>query len=207
MSEWNIDLGWGEERISVQEQSLKDKALKRKINNEKVLFFKAKELNNLCPTPKSGEQYRIITEKQFNAFALIVHLLKDNIIEEMYLAIYRINEPTVETLIEMIDSGKIKRATFIISSFFNQTKKPEKWAIRLRDYCEKKDNCRHIYLHNHAKVLALKTDKDYFIFEGSGNMSDNARIEQYIYENNKQVYQFHKDWMEGLMRWQDQKRK
>jgi hypothetical protein len=34
---------------------------------------------------------------------------------------------------------------------------------------------------------------------GSGNMSTNARIEQYIYENNKEVFDFHKGWMDEVI--------
>ena len=116
----------------------------------------------------------------------------------MSLAIYRINQPSVESLIEFIDGGRIKQANFLISNFFNQTKKPEMWAIRLRDYSETKENVTFAYVHNHAKVLCLKTGDNYYVLEGSGNMSDNARIEQYRYENNKEIYDFHKKWMLSL---------
>jgi len=39
----------------------------------------------------------------------------------------------------------------------------------------------------------------HIVFEGSGNLSDNARIEQYILENNKQAYEFHKNWIMEAM--------
>lgn len=189
---WEIKSNWSKE---IDTKIVKDKATKRIIKNDKIHFAKAKKLSDLCGFPKKDEQYRIVTEKQFNAYALILHILQDRQIDEMYLAIYRINEPTVSSIIDFIVSGRIKKATFIISSFFNQTKKPEQWAIKLRKFCEENENCRHIYTHNHAKVLAIKSGEDYFVFEGSGNMSDNARIEQYLYENNKQSYDFHKNWM------------
>ena len=117
----------------------------------------------------------------------------------MNLAIYRINQATVESLIEFINSGQIQKATFIISNFFNSTKKPEQWAIRLKEYSKTKVNVRHIYIHNHSKILAIHTENnDYYVFEGSGNMSDNARIEQYLYENNKESFEFHKSWMDEI---------
>lgn len=179
---------------------LKQKALKRIIKNNDIHFIKAKALSDLCIKPLRGEQYRIITEKQFNVYALILYVLESEIIEELYLAIYRINEETVQSIIDFIDSGKIKKATFIISNFFNQTKKPEKWAIKLREYCEGNKNTNHIYIHNHSKVLAIRTISDnYYVFEGSGNMSDNAKIEQYVFENNKDVFDFHKEWMSNLI--------
>lgn len=178
---------------------IKQRALKRVINNNKVHLLKAKQLSDLCFLPKRGEQYRIITEKQFNAYALILHLIENEIINDLFLAIYRINQPTVDSIIDLIDSGKIRKATFIISNFFNQTKKPEKWSLKLKNYCNKNKNTKHIYTHNHAKVLAIDTNSGYYVFEGSGNMSDNARIEQYLYENNKKTFDFHKEWMTSLV--------
>ena len=39
---------------------------------------------------------------------------------------------------------------------------------------------------------------NHYVVEGSGNMSQNGQYEQYIFENNKPVYDFHKNWMEKL---------
>lgn len=209
MEEWSNNKDWGIEWNDVgksyksdhviTESVLKQRAIKKKMNNEQVHYIKAKALSDICDEPAEGEQWRIITEKQFNAFALILHLLQTRVIEEMYLAVYRINEPTVTSIIELIEQGKIKKSVFVISSFFNQTKKPEQWAIMLKQFADKKENCYHVYTHNHSKVLAVRTSKnEYFVFEGSGNMSDNARIEQYVYENSKQSFEFHKKWMTEL---------
>lgn len=187
-------------RRAVTAEALQQRALKRIMKNNHIHFLKAKALSDLCIKPLPGEQYRIITEKQFNAYALILHLLETEAIERLCLAIYRINEPTVAGLIDFIEAGKITKATFVISNFFNQTRKPERWAIRLREFCEENPNCEHTYTHNHSKVLAVKTESgNHYVFEGSGNMSDNARIEQYIYENSEEVYLFHKGWMDDLI--------
>ena len=209
MEEWGSNEDWGIEWNDVgksyrsdheiTESVLKQRAIKKKLKNEQMHYIRAKALSDICGEPAEGEQWRIITEKQFNAFALILHLLQTRVIEEMYLAVYRINEPTVTSIIEFIESEKIKKSVFVISSFFNQTKKPEQWAIMLKQFAAKKANCYHVYTHNHAKVLAVRTSKnEFFVFEGSGNMSDNARIEQYIYENSKQSFEFHKKWMTEL---------
>jgi len=202
---WNaeINCNWGSQKneIEIKEKVIQEKAIKRKIKNQEIHFLKAKHLNDLCFEPKKNEQWRIVTEKQFNAYALILHILQKNIIEEMYLAIYRINEPTVNSIIDLIEKRKIKKANFVISIFFNQTKKPEIWALKLKEFADKNKNVKHIYVHNHAKIVALKTNNEnYFIFEGSGNMSDNARIEQYIYENNEKIFNFHKQWIENLIK-------
>lgn len=197
MDNFNFD----KNQPKLQEKLIEDKALKRKVKNEEIHTARFNQLKQLCVTPQKNEQWRIITEKQFNAYALIKLMIEEQkTIDELYLAIYRINEPTVNSIIEMIDSGKIKKATFIISNFFNQTKKPEKWARKLREYCDNSEQCNHVYVHNHSKVVCVKSNDNYFVFEGSGNMSDNARIEQYVYENNEQMYNFHKNWMDELIK-------
>lgn len=195
---------WAETQIQDGKQIsgstiIDSKAQKRIIKNNEVHFIKAKALSDLCGTPKKNEQFRIITEKQFNAYAVILNLIENNEIDEIHLAIYRINQPTVESLISFIECGKIKKASFVISNFFNQTKKPELWAKRLRAFCDTNPNCKHAYTHNHSKVLCVKIGKDHFIFEGSGNMSDNARVEQYLYENNKAAFDFHKSWINEII--------
>lgn len=185
----------------ISETALKQRAIKRKIDNDRRLMIVAKNLTDLCGEPAPGEQWRIITEKSFNAFALIMHVVQTRMIEELYLAVYRINEPTVATIIEQIKEEKIKKAVFVISSFFNQTKKPERWAMQLKEFADNNPRCKHVYTHNHAKVVAIRTSRDeHFVFEGSGNMSDNARIEQYIYESSKDMFNFHKKWMSDLVK-------
>lgn len=182
----------------ISEHVLRQRAVKRRMRNDELHFKSAKALEDLCVEPRQGEQWRIVTEKAFNAYALILHVVRTRVIDELCLAVYRINEPTVEAIIEMVTDGRIKKATFIISSFFNQTKKPERWAMRLKEFADADPRCRHVYTHNHAKVVCIKSGEDHFVFEGSGNMSDNARIEQYLYENNEMTYNFHKQWMEEL---------
>jgi len=207
MSGWGeIKSNWDEtdnqDGISVSlEKKIKDAAIKRIIKNDKIHFVKAKALTDLCERPKPGEQYRIITEKQFNAYSLILSLLQnENIIDELLIAIYRINQPTVDSIMDLIDSGRIKKASFVISNFFNQTKKPEKWAIKLKEFADSRKNVKHCYTHNHSKIILIKSGNDKFVFEGSGNMSDNARIEQYLYENNSKAFDFHKSWIEKLVK-------
>jgi hypothetical protein len=194
---FNITNFGEEDKKKDEAEVIEQRAEKRQIKNEQRTLKKVTSLNDLCGTPAEGEQWRIITQHQYNAFTLILHLLKETKIKEMYLAIYRINQPTVKSITQMIEDGRIGFAYFVISDFFNHTRRPEKWADQLRDFCiQHPDACEHRYVNNHAKVCCVRTEDDrYFVFEGSGNMSDNGRVEQYIYEQSKQMYDFHKKWM------------
>lgn len=200
-ADWNPNCTT-QDGVAVSSQiAIEQRAMKRYTKNLELHLVKAKALDDLCIAPIPGEQWRIITEKQFNAFALILSVFeRKDVIDELCFAIYRINEPAVTALIEMIDSGRIRRACFIISNFFNQTKRPEKWAKMLKNYCEEHpDTCSMAFVHNHSKVVCIHSGDDYYVMEGSGNMSDNARIEQYVYENDKRLFDFHKSWMRDLV--------
>ena len=102
----------------IEQQVVNSKAQKRFVKNEERHYAAAKALADLCDEPLEGKQWRILTEKAFNAYAFICHLLTTGNIDELYLAIYRINEPTVTAITQMLDDGRIKHANFIISSFF-----------------------------------------------------------------------------------------
>lgn len=182
-------------------QIINPRAIRQQIKNDALHYRKARELDELCIRPKPGEQWRLVTEKQFNAYAAILSTISAGLyVDEMYLSIYRINQPTVLSLIELIEEGKIKKANFLISDFFNATKRPEKWANQLRQFATNHPNCRHAYINTHAKILCMLTSSgDHIVLEGSGNMSDNARIEQYLYENNKETYDFHSQWMTEIL--------
>ena len=47
---------------------------------------------------------------------------------------------------------------------------------------ENKENVKTTFCSSHAKVFLAKTTcGKHIVFEGSGNLSDNSRIEQYIF--------------------------
>jgi len=46
------------------------------------------------------------------------------------------------------------------------------------------------YAWNHSKITLIETKGDFFVFEGSGNWSENAQFEQYLFFNYKALYDF-----------------
>lgn len=185
---------------STDKKVVADKAVKRQLKNDDLHRVIARELDDLCTPPKPGEQWRIITQKRFNAYALVLRTLMERDIEDLWIAIYRINVTTAKSLINLIEQGMIKRANFIISSFFVNNKTQDEAAVALLRFAEMNECCRVVYVSNHAKIACVHAGDDWFVFEGSGNLSDNARIEQYIYENSREMYDFHTEWMDDVIK-------
>lgn len=145
-------------------------------------------------------QYRIITEHSFNAISVIEYLHKFHELKEIYIVVYRMNQLSVHKLISYIDNEKVE-CNIILSSFFRENKRYEKWSKDLILYSKKKKNVSISFAWSHAKVfLAKTTSGKHIVFEGSGNLSDNARIEQYLIEDNKVTYNFHKNWIDNILK-------
>jgi len=148
---------------------------------------------------KEGIQYRLVTDMSFNAITVIEYLLKYYKIAELYIVVYRMNNKSFDFLRKIIKADAIKTG-FIVSTFFRANKQYERWAKEIKILSDTTKNIKTTFCNSHAKVFLAKTTcGKHIVFEGSGNLSHNERIEQYIFENNKEVYKFHKQWIDDIL--------
>jgi len=144
-------------------------------------------------------QYRLVTDMSFNAITVIKYLLEYYEIIELYIVVYRMNNKSFDYLKSIIEADKIKTG-FVISIFFRANKEYERWAKEIKILSDTTKNITASFCNSHAKVFLAKTKcNKHIVFEGSGNLSHNERLEQYIFENNKQVYGFHKNWIDNIL--------
>jgi len=171
-----------------------------RVEYEQIVCKRAKSFMDIV----DGEllpniQYRIITEQGFNAISVIEYLGKFYELQEIHIAVYRMNQVAVRVLTDFIENKSLK-CGILLSSFFRENKKYEAWSRDLILFAENKPNVKIVFSWNHAKVFLAKTKcGKHIVFEGSGNLSDNARIEQYIIEDNQSTYNFHKSWIEEIL--------
>jgi len=161
-----------------------------------IVSERMRNLSHILDMPlRPGQQYRIVTTHAVNAVVVLELLDSLYEINEMWLAIYRMNRQAVRRIASMIISTGAD-THIILSSFFRENKKYEKWCAELKAFCNTTPNAEIVFLCSHAKILLVRTTCGrYIVFEGSGNLSDNARIEQYMIEDNELMYKFHADWM------------
>jgi hypothetical protein len=104
------------------------------------------------------------------------------------------NLGAVSFLKEICEKGI--KVNLLLSSFFRENKKYDSWTRKIEAMGNTQKNLTVGFACSHAKIALIKTKaENKIVFEGSGNMSDNARIEQYIFENNPYVYDFHYNWI------------
>lgn len=171
-----------------------------KIKYDKIICKKASNFKDIVGVNlEQNTQYRIVTDKSFNAFTVVSYLLEYYNIDEIYIVVYRMNNKSFDYLKSIVEKDNIKTG-IIVSSFFRENKRYERWAKEIKILSENTENIKTSFCNSHAKVFLAKTTcGKHIVFEGSGNLSDNARLEQYIFEDNESVYNFHKKWIDDIL--------
>ena len=171
-------------------EDLKDKSYQKFIEKTYQIIKKVDEIG----LPKPNEQIRLVTFRPFNAIHFLNYIAKKQTINHVIIAVYSINAEAARFLNEMIESGLIKKATILMSNLRNKAHR-EKEQIT-RDLFVNNQNVELFFCSSHAKIMAMETyEGDYYVLEGSGNLSYNSRVEQYVLDNDKKLFNFTLNWM------------
>lgn len=172
---------------------LEDKVLKKFVEKTYQVIDKIDNIG----LPEPGQQLRIITMKVFNAISVIQLIAEREIITDAVFVIFAINQHAARMLIDLKNKGYIKKAQLVVSSIRNAGHESKSVAVdMLKKYFQV------IYVNSHAKISVIKTEKgNYYNVEGSGNFSFNGRIEQYVIDNDIEIYNFSQEWIEELQKY------
>lgn len=200
IEDWNIE-EWGDEIESVAKdtkdsgvEETKDKMLKLYKEKTTQVIDKIFELK----LPEDKEQIRLITKRSFNSVAFLKYIAEKEKILHLVCVVYSINHEAAQIIDELLISGRVKKATILISNLRNK-------AHRKKEELTKKlfinnPKVKLIFASSHAKIISFKTEnKNYYTIEGSGNLSYNSRIEQYIIDNDKIIFDFTIKWIEEIL--------
>lgn len=171
-----------------------------RVKYEKIVCERANSFKDIVKGElEQNIQYRLVTDVSFNAVTVIKYLIEFYEIKELYIVVYRMNNKSFDYLKSIIEADSIKTG-FIISIFFRANKQYERWAKEIKILSDTTKNINAAFYNSHAKVFLAKTKcGKSIVFEGSGNLSHNERLEQYIFENNTKVYEFHKNWIDKIL--------
>lgn len=170
----------------------KAKAAIRRDNFLTVHDRKVETLKELAGRlPSVGECFLIWTIKSFNAFTIIPFLIKEfDKLDYVLLSTYSINIRIIDSLIKKINEGKIEHIKLFISDSIRYRLPKVNDHLQIAAQTTKELTVH--YAWNHSKITLIEAGGHFYTFEGSGNWSENAQFEQYIFFNDKKVYDFRK---------------
>lgn len=159
--------------------------------NMKVSF-----LDGLIKKIEPGNIYNIITQKVINPYLFVMQATKESTIEELYIVTYAINQKASKIFFNLMDDGLIKNWTLLVNENMRFRMKGKEGFLLAEE--EKRDNFRIIKKRNHAKITLIKQKNKRLVISGSGNYSENPKIEQYTVCDDSDLYEFHKSWIEDV---------
>lgn len=179
---------------SARKVASKNKADAKKLMRKEVA---AEIINSFSGLPKPGESYEIVTNGQSNAGGFY-ETIRDiwGKVEYLTIATWIVNKDYIDMLFRDLDSGTLQEMTFLISNRMSQLGKGHGPNFNvLKTQAMAHPRCNFRVANSHAKVFSMTNGNDYITVSGSGNWSENPRIENYCITNDKVKFDFHKAWM------------
>jgi hypothetical protein len=172
----------------------KNKAAAKRLMRKEAA---AEILDSIGGVPKPGEFVDVLTNGQSNAGGFY-EVLRDKWgkVECLTLATWIINRDYIDMLFADLESGRLGELVFVISNRMSQLGKGHGPNFNvLKTKATENPQCKFRVHNSHAKVFAMTNGIDYITVSGSGNWSENPRLENYCISNDKSRFEFHKAWM------------
>jgi len=136
--------------------------------------------------PELGYTKFVAVNRKLNAAAFVEKICRDEIIEEAYFFMFSVNLRGAKKIIELIESGRIKKATVLISNLRNNSAKASDRLVK--EMFRECEGVRLAYANSGMRGAVMRTDKgNYYSFFGSGNFGYNSRRELYRIDNSEEV--------------------
>lgn len=146
---------------------------------------------DLVRVPMPGELFLLQSDSSFNAFTFVLLVARRTPIRELFASTYSLNRKVVDALIELHDRGAIEQLTLLVND--GMISRNPVTMDNLKAMASTRPNVQVYLAWVHAKVCLMRTHHAHFVVEGSGNWSDNAQYEQYLFGNDEGHYNFRKE--------------
>lgn len=186
-------------------QDSNGKAMIRKGSWRKSLKTKNRDadfeeiIQEIGGLPKQHEYQLYKSNGLSDTGSIFKHIARQGKIDTLYLSTWIISRSNIDFLIEQIRSENTKQIVFIVSTRLKQLKKSD-YAYLVEQFKQYPERIKFRVCNSHAKTFSVNDfEGNYYTVTGSGNWTENPRIENYIILNDKFAYDHNKDWMLELI--------
>ena len=119
-------------------------------------------------------------------------------VAEFYGSTWTLNRANARELLELMDAGTLGKVAVVTGVYFKR-REAAVYTTLVEGLATR--GGRYMALENHAKVALLgNPDTDtWIVVEGSANWTANPRIEQNVVSNDRDLFEFHRAWMESVL--------
>lgn len=174
-------------------EAMADKSIVRYCERHYMLIEEIRKIG----LPQPGQQFRLVTRRTFNAIQFLEYICERETVVDLRMAIYSINFAAAKILVDLVLNGYVQRATILMSNLRNKAHR-EKEEITKKLFMQT-PGIDLFFCSSHAKTMAMRTKQgNFYSIEGSGNLAYNARVEQYVIDNDAGMFHFSAAWMDEI---------
>lgn len=170
---------------------------KLKSNNRDAAF--AEIIKSCDGLPSKNEFVLIKTNGTSDTGSIFTYISEQFKLDTLYLSTWVISRDNIERIITLIDSGNLKKVVFVVSKRLKELKKSN-YAFLVEEFQKRQAKCFFKVCNSHAKTFSVSTIcGEQFTVTGSGNWTENPRIENYVIFNDENAFKHNKEWMEEIV--------
>jgi len=155
-------------------------------------------INEIGGMPKENEILSVKTNGLSDTGSIFRNIIKKPM-NELYLATWIISPENINSICESIDKGLLQSVTFVCSTRMDELKKAHANKLK-EEFSKRSTKIKFKICNSHAKVFSISDfEGNFYTICGSGNWTENPRIEYYLILNNKDVFNHNKEWMKSLI--------
>jgi hypothetical protein len=177
----------------VADKKINASVLKRQAKKQMKILQRGDDLAKILPEIQTGYDYHLLSNDNFGSLELLMHVCKLFNPDEIFVTTWSYNSHFVSFIKNQLSLSKIK---VCVDTSMGSRKHALYNQIKTLSADKKIQFKEHFGIH--SKVTILKS-KDVFIsIEASANYSENKRIEQFNISTDKQLFDFHKLWIDKI---------
>lgn len=148
--------------------------------------------------PPPGTALHIVSNGRWDYFCFIPLILGwIGTADELTGSTWTMSRANALDLLKFYDEGKVKKLTVVTGNYF--LRRESAVAATLIEGLKARGQ-RFKSWENHTKVILLSNAAQgaFWVVEGSANWTANPRTEQNIIVNSRELFEFHKGWIEEM---------
>lgn len=146
---------------------------------------------------KKNHSYNFLTAGDVDGLSYLKLILNHQNLDYCLISTWVINAEDILQIENWVDEGKIKRLDMYLGEIFPSSYKVE--FLMIQKLFNKFDGLgRYAVFKNHSKVFAGYGKKFHFGIQTSANINTNPRTENGCITINKEIFQFYKDYFDGI---------
>ena len=137
--------------------------------------------------PDENQAFHYVTNGDFSMSECLLYCLKLAGPSDIFVATWSISELAIRQLLIMKEKGFVKSCQFILDP---------RVKVRNPKPCSSYKIIFHLRMLLATQRSLIKSDKHHIDIVSSANLSRNPRIERGVIYNNKEIFDFDKQWMD-----------